>query len=102
MDDISGLAHAVLSRLRENITLRPVQVVSCSCGKQHAVELPWSVSVDDLVKLMRVRSHLKGDPDFIVKSDTTLTVRQMREMPEEELRERMAEVIKEADGYVLD
>ena len=103
---VGKLAHGVLARLAQKIGARRTKTVECPCGCKHSfsVEIPHAdVSVADLAQLIKIRSHLKGDPEFVVKVEAEVDVsKDLKRLSKAEVEGKMAELIQEAEGYVLE
>ncbi len=103
--DISGLAQDVMAQLAQKFGRKRSETVTCPCGCGHEfeVELPYhDVTVNDLVALIKVRSHLKGDPEFVVKVEKEEIPADLKKLSTEELEDRLREVLRDAEAVVLE
>jgi hypothetical protein len=105
VESVSALAQGVMQRLAQKFAARNVKRVTCPCGCGHAfeVELPHTdISVADLAQLIKIRSHLKGDPEFVVRVEKEEIPEELKKMSKEELEEKLKETLVEAEAFVLD
>lgn len=103
VEQVGALAAGVQARLAQAIAAKNVQQVECpGCGHTHAVEIPrYDVSVSDLLGLLKARSLLMGDPTYRpdVDGEDEAELRRIEGMEPEQVREEVAEILKDAESY---
>lgn len=103
--NVGKLAQGVLARLAQRIGAQRFKSVTCEkCGHVMQVEMPHTdVTVADLVQLIKVRSHLKGDPEFVVRVEEERDAADdLKKLTNAQLEDRMKELLVEAEAYQLD
>ncbi len=101
IDSVSKLATGAIGRIAQRIREGKFKDVQCECGRVHRIDLGSpDISVSDLVALYKLRSHLKGDPEYVVGVETD--TKSPKDMSKEELVEKFEETLRETAAFVLD
>lgn len=104
VESVSALAQGVMQRLAQKLAAKYTKTVKCPCGCGHEfeTEIPHTeVTVSDLVQLLKVRSHLKGDPEFVVRVEKEDIPEELKKMSKDELEEKLKATLIEAEAIVL-